>query len=68
MSETKKGYMRAVISLLFILGYFGMVYVFIAGKAEITDGNTDLVAMLIGVTTKAVIDIVTFYLKNGVDE
>ena len=41
-----------------------MVYVFLVGKTDIAEGQNEMVAMLIGVTTKAVIDIVTHYLKG----
>lgn len=58
---------QMVLSGLFIIGYFGMMYVFFSGKAsaEITEWGRGQVGVLIGILTAAIPQILAYWFGSS---
>ncbi|MDP2322583.1 MAG: hypothetical protein Q8N51_00955 [Gammaproteobacteria bacterium] len=56
---------QIVLSIVFTVGYFGVVYLFITGKAAVSDNLKDVFVTIIGVLTAGELGILNFWFSTS---
>lgn len=56
---------QIVLSTLFVIGYFGIIYLFLTGTIEMEDDVKPVIMVLVGVLTAAIPQILNFWLGSS---
>lgn len=56
---------QVIFSVIYTVGYFAVLYLFVTGRVQINDGMKELVGTLLGVMTAAQIQIINFWFGSS---